>query len=77
MFPRSAAGRVTVSAVAGGVAHTSYEFGSILKFAEATFGLAPLATSDSRANPFGSDTFDFNAPPRPLAPIFERRSQPP
>lgn len=60
---------VSPYSVAGSVAHTSYEFGSILKFAEGTFGLAPLATSDSRANPFGSDTFDFSAPPRPFAPI--------
>ncbi|MEO6990254.1 MAG: alkaline phosphatase family protein [Candidatus Baltobacteraceae bacterium] len=54
---------------AGRVAHTSYEFGSVLKFAEGTFGLAPLAASDSRANPFGKDTFDFSAPPRAFVPI--------
>jgi phospholipase C len=48
------------------VAHTQYEFGSLLKFAELTFGLAPLAASDTRANAFGSDVFNFSQKPRPF-----------
>src|ERR1700722_17816351 len=51
------------------VAHTQYEFGSLLKFAEQTFGLAPLAASDSRANAFGSDVFNFSQKPRPFKNI--------
>jgi phospholipase C len=47
----------------GYVSHTHYEHGSILKFVEETFGLAPLAASDKRANA-PDDAFDFNAPPR-------------
>jgi phospholipase C len=47
----------------GYVSHTHYEHGSILKFVEQTFGLAPLAASDKRANA-PDDAFDFNAPPR-------------
>jgi phospholipase C len=46
------------------VAHTQYEFGSLLKFAEQTFGLSPLAASDSRANAFGADVFNFSQAPR-------------
>lgn len=49
----------------GYVAHTQYEFGSVLKLAEETFGLAPLAASDTRANNL-SDCFDFDQQPRPF-----------
>ncbi len=48
------------------VTHTQYEFGSLLKFAEQTFGLSPLAASDTRANAFGSDVFNFSQAPRPF-----------
>ena len=51
------------------VTHTPYEFGSLLKFAEQTFGLNPLAASDARANAFGADVFDFSQPPRPFETI--------
>jgi phospholipase C len=58
------------------VAHTVYEFGSVLKFAEEVFGLEPLA----RAHTFGSGytdgratsivgEFDFTQPPRAFVPI--------
>ena len=47
----------------GYISHTHYEHGSILKFVEETFGLAPLAASDKRATT-PDDAFDFNAPPR-------------
>ncbi len=41
------------------VSHVQYEFGSILKFIEETFGLPSLDTTDARANDF-SDLFDFS-----------------
>ena len=54
---------VSAYAKNGYVSHTHYEHGSILRFAEDTFGLAPLAASDTRATP-PDDAFDFNKPPR-------------
>jgi phospholipase C len=54
------------------VAHTQYEFGSILRFIENTFGLQPLAASDTRATPFGSDVFNFSQAPRAFAPFAAR-----
>ncbi len=54
---------VSAYAKEGYVSHTRYEHGSILRFAEDTFGLGQLAASDSRATP-PDDAFDFNAPPR-------------
>jgi phospholipase C len=54
---------VSAYAKRGYVSHTHYEHGSILKFAEQTFGLAALAASDKRATA-PDDAFDFNAPPR-------------
>ena len=53
---------------AGYVSHTQYEFGSILKFVEDTFGLGRLGTSDTRANSI-SDVFNFSQPPRAFQPI--------
>ena len=41
------------------VSHVQYEFGSILKFIEETFGLPSLDTTDARANNL-SDLFDFS-----------------
>ncbi len=49
----------------GYVSHVQHEFGSILKFTEETFGLAPLAASDLRADDF-SDCFDFGHAPQPF-----------
>jgi phospholipase C len=40
------------------VSHTQYEFGSILKFVEETFGTGSLNTTDARANSV-SDMFNF------------------
>jgi phospholipase C len=54
---------VSAYAKKGYVSHTHYEHGSILKFVENTFGLAPLAASDKRATA-PDDAFDFNAAPR-------------
>lgn len=45
------------------VAHTQYEFGSILKFVEETFGVASLGTTDARASSL-DDAFDFTQPAR-------------
>ncbi|HZY99444.1 MAG TPA: alkaline phosphatase family protein [Candidatus Baltobacteraceae bacterium] len=52
----------------GYVSHTTYEFGSILKFVEDTFGLASLNTSDVRATSI-EDSFDFGQAPRTFKPI--------
>jgi phospholipase C len=53
------------------VAHTQYEFGSLLKFIETNFGLPALTVSgsDVRANALGADVFNFSQPPRPFSPI--------
>jgi phospholipase C len=50
----------------GYVSHVQHEFGSILKFTEETFGLAPLAASDLRADDL-SDCFDYTQAPQPFA----------
>jgi phospholipase C len=53
---------------AGTVDHTQYEFGSILKTVETTFGLGSLGYSDARATDmFGA--FDFTSGPRSFTPI--------
>ncbi len=52
----------------GYVSHTQYEFASILKFVEETFGLGPIAKNDVRANSIG-DAFSLRAPPRRFVPI--------
>jgi phospholipase C len=53
------------------VAHTTYEFGSILKFTENIFGVAALSASDSRAANIGTDpnVFNFAGAPRPFTPF--------
>jgi phospholipase C len=53
----------------GVVTHTQYEFGSILKFIEATFGIPALAASDSRATMPGSDIFHFSTSGRRFTTI--------
>ncbi|HYL27787.1 MAG TPA: alkaline phosphatase family protein, partial [Candidatus Nitrosotalea sp.] len=60
-------------AKANNVAHTHYDFGSILKFVEETFGLGSLGTTDAMANSM-QDAFDFtqrpiNFQPAPLPPV--------
>ncbi len=61
---------VIVSAYAkkGHVSHVHYEHGTILRFVEETFGLAPLAASDMRATA-PSDAFSFRKPARTFVPI--------
>jgi phospholipase C len=55
-------------AKAGYVSHVQYEFGSLLKFTETTFGLGSLGTTDAIANDL-TDCFDFGQRPRPFKPI--------
>ncbi len=64
----SAYARQTSPTKPGYVSHTDYEFGSILKFAEETFGLSSLGTTDARATSI-SDCFDFKQPARTFVPI--------
>jgi phospholipase C len=51
------------------VSHVQYEVGSLLRFAEDTFGLARLSASDARANSPAADCFDFSQAPRKFVPI--------
>ncbi|HEY5426160.1 MAG TPA: alkaline phosphatase family protein [Candidatus Tumulicola sp.] len=53
---------------AGTISHTPFEFGSILKFVEQTFGLGSLHTSDVRAASIGS-IFSFKKPARTFSAI--------
>ena len=50
------------------VSHTQYEFGSVLKFVEQTFGLPSLGATDVRANSL-VDSLDFARSPRAFKPI--------
>ena len=59
----------------GYVAHHVYEFGSILRFVESTFGLASLGTTDVRARNFARDVFTFSKPPRKFVPIAAKYSK--
>jgi phospholipase C len=52
----------------GYVAHTQYEFGSILKFIETAFKLPQLGTTDRRASNL-TDAFNFKQAPRAFVPI--------
>ncbi len=54
------------------VSHVQYEHGSILRFAEDTFGLPQLAASDARATSPAADCFDFSKPPRKFKPFAAR-----
>lgn len=49
------------------VSHTLYNFGSILKFIEETFGLGSLGTTDAPSNSI-SDIFDFTQSPNVFKP---------
>jgi phospholipase C len=66
---------VSPYALQGSVTKTTYEFGSVLKFTENTFGLAALAASDSRAANFGGDVFNFSQSPRPFSPFAKPRDR--
>ena len=64
---------VSAYAKRGVVSHTQYEFGSVLKFVEETFGLPTIGSTaqgytDARATSI-SDSFDFNKPPHAFRAI--------
>ncbi len=50
------------------VSHTQYEFGSILKYIEQTFGLGSLGTTDARATSI-VDCFNYKQQPRAFSAI--------
>jgi phospholipase C len=50
------------------VSHVQYEFGSILKFVEETFGLGNLGYTDENANDL-ADCFDYKQPVRKYEPV--------
>lgn len=52
----------------GYVSHSPHEFGSILRFAEMTFGLPSLGQVDAVSDDL-SDCFDFTAAPHPFSAI--------
>jgi hypothetical protein len=52
----------------GYVSHRQHEFGSILKFAEKTFDLGSLGSTDVRSDDF-ADCFNFKRSPRTFTPI--------
>ena len=60
---------VSAYAKKGKVSHVHYEHGSMLKFIEDIWGLAPLAASDKRATSPAKDCFDFSKPPRKFKDI--------
>ena len=74
MLVVSAYARQGSSSQGGYVSHTQYEFGSILKFIEDTFGLGRLYTTDARATSI-VDCFDFTQQPRTFNPIPSKYSR--
>ena len=46
----------------GSIDHTTYEFSSVLRLIENTFGVSPLGKRDASANPL-SGALDFTAAP--------------
>lgn len=66
---------VSPYAKAGYISHTRYDFASVLKTMEETFGLSPLSTRDANDNDT-FDSFDFTQSPRsPL--VLKTRTCPP
>ncbi|MEO9097223.1 MAG: alkaline phosphatase family protein [Candidatus Baltobacteraceae bacterium] len=59
----------------GVVDKTPYEFGSVLKYVESTFGLAPLRASDTRAAAFGTGIVDPRRAPRAFNAFAAPRSR--
>jgi len=54
------------------VSHVPYEFGSLLKYVESTFGLPSLDRTDARARNL-ADCFDYGQPPRDYVPLATER----
>jgi phospholipase C len=59
---------VSPYAKTGYVSHRQHEFGSILKFAEETFGLGSLGGDDARSDDL-TDCFDFTQKPLTFSPV--------
>jgi phospholipase C len=57
----------------GEISQTQYEFASVLKFAEETFDLGSMGTTDVRATSISS-MFDFSQKPRRFVPVSAPRS---
>jgi phospholipase C len=53
----------------GRVSHVQFESASILRFAEDTFSLPPMAAADGRATDPAGDCLDFTQAPLPFRPI--------
>ena len=53
------------------ISHTLYEFSSVLKYAEETFGLAPLTERDANANDM-QDSFNYSQNPNPPLILTQR-----
>jgi phospholipase C len=53
----------------GKIAHSRFEFGSILRFVENNFGLGQLAKSDKRATPADAGCLNYAQKPRVFSPI--------
>ena len=68
--PYAVAGK---SSQGGYVAHTHYEFGSILKYVEQNWNLGSLGTSDVRATSIGN-LFDYSQPPRAFKKVASKYS---
>jgi phospholipase C len=60
--------------VPGQVAHTQYEFGSVLKYIEQTFGLGSLGRTDERAHTIGN-ILHLGLKPMPFNPIPSEKSR--
>jgi phospholipase C len=56
----------------GYVSHTTYEFGSILRFVEDTFGLGSLGGTDATSRSI-ADVLDFSAAPHAYTAVAARR----
>lgn len=60
---------VSPYAKSGYVDHVQFETASALRFVEDTFGLAPLASSDSRAHDLAGSMIDLHQKPKTFVPI--------
>lgn len=60
---------VSPYARSGYVDHTQLETASALRFIEDTFGLEPLASSDTRAHDLGTSMLDLHQQPKTFVPI--------
>jgi phospholipase C len=58
-------------AIAGHISHTQYEFSSVLKYAEETYGLPPLTERDQDANDM-QDSFNYTQSPNPPLILTQR-----